>query len=427
MEFSFDINTVLSHEITLIRSKDIILDASRSNMNREKDMHSKLNLTKIIDAMGIASGKAQNLRGAITTALRMKSSDHHLYLLKESNANNGLGSVIGMLRVGYKHLFLVDSYGQQHECQPMCVLDFFVHETKQRHGYGKKIFNFMLRSESINPHELAIDRPSIKSINFLTRHFSLDKPIHQLNKFLVFAAFFRDMAAVGGINAKNRRSAPVHRKILNRTSSQQESRFCTSASSSKTQHQRTSRMQQHDLKLTRQLSILPPINSNENNNLIQNNDEHVSQRPISRQNERSHLPQSKKSETQMRSFSRHHQVEMPTKKSSPDELPKTKTNDFHKNPPPQCDNKFLETHSLQSCSKTPQHLTSLDNPFSSHSSTKPDASSQEDSSYTVNNVIAKINSNKERLGTSWNVFGVPNSAQMTSNPYSTMKRRGFFN
>ncbi len=55
-----------------------------------------------------------------------------------------LGSVIGFIKVGAKHLYVYDSHGQVHERTPLCVLDFYVHESKQRSGYGKKLFEVML-------------------------------------------------------------------------------------------------------------------------------------------------------------------------------------------------------------------------------------------------------------------------------------------
>ena len=33
----------------------------------------------------------------------------------------------------------------QHEVSPLCVLDFYVHESKQRCGYGKALFEAMLK------------------------------------------------------------------------------------------------------------------------------------------------------------------------------------------------------------------------------------------------------------------------------------------
>lgn len=52
--------------------------------------------------------------------------------------------VIGILKVGTKNLFIYDMHGVQHEMAPLCVLDFYVHESRQRQGCGRKLFDFML-------------------------------------------------------------------------------------------------------------------------------------------------------------------------------------------------------------------------------------------------------------------------------------------
>ena len=36
-------------------------------------------------------------------------------------------------------------YGVQNEVVPLCVMDFYVHHTKQRNGCGKKLFEHMLK------------------------------------------------------------------------------------------------------------------------------------------------------------------------------------------------------------------------------------------------------------------------------------------
>jgi len=59
--------------------------------------------------------------------------------------HSGNGVVVGILKVGSKKLFVYDYHGVQHEMQPLCVLDFYVHESCQRRGYGKKLFDFMLQ------------------------------------------------------------------------------------------------------------------------------------------------------------------------------------------------------------------------------------------------------------------------------------------
>ena len=104
--------------------------------------------------------------------------------------SSGLGSVVGLLKVGEKNLFIHDYLGRTHEMFPLCVLDFFVSETEQRKGYGKRLFDFMLRMQNTIPEHLAIDKPSEKSIRFLRKHYNLKNPIGQVNNFVVFDGFF---------------------------------------------------------------------------------------------------------------------------------------------------------------------------------------------------------------------------------------------
>ena len=74
--------------------------------------------------------------------------------------------IVGILKIGKKRLFLAvrivlstqyfvislslgistsqDSKGALHEVEPLCVLDFYVHESRQRCGFGKQLFEYML-------------------------------------------------------------------------------------------------------------------------------------------------------------------------------------------------------------------------------------------------------------------------------------------
>ncbi|CAF0807307.1 unnamed protein product [Adineta ricciae] len=185
MEFPFDINQVLPLELTIINGDYRVLNPGESIriLALEK-------LTSIIDAMGDASFKAQGLYGPITTARKLRMSDHHLYIIKKSDDNNNKGSVVGILKVGPKHLYIYDTNGQVYERTPLCVLDFYVHESKQRLGYGKKLFDTMLSFEKCVPHELPVDRPSNKCLAFLHKHYNLSSPIHLVNNFVVYQGFF---------------------------------------------------------------------------------------------------------------------------------------------------------------------------------------------------------------------------------------------
>ena len=83
---------------------------------------------EIIDAMGTASAKAQRLPQVITTAGRLFSTDNKIYMKAEGKR------VIGFIKVGKRNLFISNEYGQMKEIRPLCVLDFYVHESVQRGG-----------------------------------------------------------------------------------------------------------------------------------------------------------------------------------------------------------------------------------------------------------------------------------------------------
>ena len=50
--------------------------------------------------------------------------------------------------------------------EPLCVLDFYVHESMQRRGIGRRLFDEMLRTERTEARLLGYDRPSPKLIGF---------------------------------------------------------------------------------------------------------------------------------------------------------------------------------------------------------------------------------------------------------------------
>ncbi|XP_046845376.1 alpha-tubulin N-acetyltransferase-like isoform X1 [Xenia sp. Carnegie-2017] len=200
MEFEFDVNKILPNPITYVDSK-MCTFGKHARDAKLLNQH----LHKIIDALGAASSKAQGLHTIITTASKLKYSDHELYILKDAASNKGQGTVIGIIKVGRKNLFLLDMHGVQHEVVPLCVMDFYVHHTKQRNGCGKMLFEHMLKIHNLQPFHVAIDRPSHKFLSFLKKHYGLYNAISQPNKFLVFDQFFRDMSAVGFVPRRSQR------------------------------------------------------------------------------------------------------------------------------------------------------------------------------------------------------------------------------
>lgn len=104
---------------------------------------------------------------AITTAGKFFGSACRLYLQVEGQR------VLGMLKVGEKKLFIRNEQGSIREITPLCVLDFYVHESCQRGGIGRQLFELMLHSEHSTADRLAYDRPSSKLFGFLAKHYGL--------------------------------------------------------------------------------------------------------------------------------------------------------------------------------------------------------------------------------------------------------------
>ncbi|KAK8736918.1 hypothetical protein OTU49_004724, partial [Cherax quadricarinatus] len=188
MEFRFDVRTLLPEEITLVDHNLILPGWQSKTKNRVEFQH----LYQIINAIGEASSFAQGLNNVITTADKLQNSDHLLYLMKEEDESTGQCLVVGMLKVGRKKLFLLDSEQRTKECAPLCVLDFYIHESRQRRGYGRRLFDHMLRDQNVLPGHMAVDKPSDKFLGFLRKHYHLYKQVNQLNNFVVFDTFFTD-------------------------------------------------------------------------------------------------------------------------------------------------------------------------------------------------------------------------------------------
>ncbi|XP_020667946.3 alpha-tubulin N-acetyltransferase 1 isoform X1 [Pogona vitticeps] len=191
MEFPFDVDLLFGERITTVDQRLQPPGRRGAGFATTHRVDLQQQLMTIIDEMGKASAKAQNLPTPITSASRMQTNRHVLYILKDSEAKTaGKGVIIGFLKVGYKKLFVLDRHGAHNEVEPLCVLDFYIHESLQRHGYGKELFHYMLQRERVQPYQLAVDRPSEKLLCFLRKHYNLSDTIPQVNNFVVFQGFF---------------------------------------------------------------------------------------------------------------------------------------------------------------------------------------------------------------------------------------------
>ncbi|XP_055075072.2 alpha-tubulin N-acetyltransferase 1 isoform X10 [Misgurnus anguillicaudatus] len=185
MDFPFDLNALFPERVSVL---DNNLTVGRKAHGRPDP---QLQITTVIDELGKASAKAQQLPAPITSAAKLQANRHHLYLLKDGEQNGGRGVVVGFLKVGCKKLFLLDQRGAHVETEPLCVLDFYIAKTLQRHGYGLEIFDFMLKHKRVEPDQLAYDRPSPKLMSFLEKHYDLKNSVPQVNNFVVFSGFFK--------------------------------------------------------------------------------------------------------------------------------------------------------------------------------------------------------------------------------------------
>ena len=76
------------------------------------------------------------------------------------------------------------------EIDPVCVLDFYVHESCQRQGLGKELFERALSYYNCEPAKVAYDRPSPKLLSFLSKHYGLKRYVPQNNNFVVYSQYF---------------------------------------------------------------------------------------------------------------------------------------------------------------------------------------------------------------------------------------------
>lgn len=129
----------------------------------------------------------------ITSFGKLCANGHWLYIKAYGNY------CIGILKVGTKRLFVNRNTGDMIEMSPLSVLDFYVHESVQRGGHGRDIFNEMMKCERVEASKLAYDRPSLKLKSFLAKYFNLTKYVNQNNNFVVFDDYFEPSKMIKNI------------------------------------------------------------------------------------------------------------------------------------------------------------------------------------------------------------------------------------
>jgi len=200
MEFRFDLKPIFAQPIISVGA-NLLPHTFRGDRRSATDTSTKMQ--EIINTVGEHSARAQGLTKAVTTAQKIRQSENQkVYLLADVEDGNK-GSVIGMLKVGTKSLYVFDQSGITQMVDAPCILDFYIHESSQRAGLGKDLFETMIQEEQWDPRKLAVDRPSDKLLGFLKKHYNLEKTIPQLNNFVIFDGFFDHADNVNVINHHN--------------------------------------------------------------------------------------------------------------------------------------------------------------------------------------------------------------------------------
>lgn len=188
MELHFDFSQIAHGQIVKVDNSLLPVDYRKDDEGLRKI------ISDIVDHIGEASGVAQQLKSPITSAEKLKCSNHTLYLMTERTPR-GHFIVVGLMKVGWKKLYVHDRNGSPNEAMVFCLLDFYISETRQRRGYGIKLMGYVLKDNDIKASRLAIDQPSDNLLRFLSKHFNLSKLINQSNNFVIFEEFFENDCA----------------------------------------------------------------------------------------------------------------------------------------------------------------------------------------------------------------------------------------
>ncbi|XP_060652874.1 alpha-tubulin N-acetyltransferase 1 isoform X4 [Drosophila nasuta] len=207
VDFRFDIKPLFPQPIIKVTS-NLLPHTFRGDRRQCLDATSKM--SEIIDQLGQLSAISQGLSKPVTTAQRLRMSENQtIYLLADPEAGNN-GVVTGLLKVGTKDLYLFDEKGQTRKMENSpSILDFYVHESRQRAGLGKRLFETMLREEQWTPLKCSVDRPSEKLLAFLGKHYGLVRTIPQANNFVLYEGFFNDGSTSNG---RNGHDSPLSQK-----------------------------------------------------------------------------------------------------------------------------------------------------------------------------------------------------------------------
>ncbi|CBZ50587.1 conserved hypothetical protein [Neospora caninum Liverpool] len=179
-----------------------------------------------VDSLGEKSAAAQGIQFAMTSLAKLEAgslkpapfgpprkgdvevdSAVRLYMRIDR------GFLRGFLKIGNKILWVGTNSGME-RINALSLLDFYILESCQREGHGRRLFERMLATERLQAGQIAYDRPSSKMLSFLKKFFALREYIPQANNFVVFNVYFeekrKESAKEGESGFAGRKAGPVH-------------------------------------------------------------------------------------------------------------------------------------------------------------------------------------------------------------------------
>ncbi|CAI2357159.1 unnamed protein product [Caenorhabditis sp. 36 PRJEB53466] len=181
MEIAYDLSSIFTSNIQRLDRADLLRYGPKRYWP----------VAQSIDSLGEMSSKFHGWKRVITKYEKIVDQDEEqiVYILWEKI--DGHKSLLkGLLRVGYKTLYLTDNEQNQYMEKAMCILDFFVVQTEQRSGNGFKLFDSMIKTENVSVEQCAFDKPSAALQKFLEKYYNQKDPVWQSNKYAVYTAFF---------------------------------------------------------------------------------------------------------------------------------------------------------------------------------------------------------------------------------------------
>uniref|UniRef100_A0A8R1HV64 Alpha-tubulin N-acetyltransferase n=1 Tax=Caenorhabditis japonica TaxID=281687 RepID=A0A8R1HV64_CAEJA len=181
MEIAYDLSTLFTNNIQRLNRADLLKYGPRRYWP----------VSQSIDTLGEMSSKFHGWKRVITKYDKIVDHDEEqiVYILWEK-VDSTKSLLKGLLRVGYKTLYLTDNDQNQFMEKTMCILDFFIVPSEQRKGNGYNMFEAMLKAENVSVDQCAFDKPSAALQQFFEKYYDRKEPVWQSNKYAVYPNFF---------------------------------------------------------------------------------------------------------------------------------------------------------------------------------------------------------------------------------------------